>query len=50
MVVRFDPGYHRRAATLVRDYPGEDVYPADSFRTEWVRSSIAAGSMARPVC
>ena len=35
MVVRFDPGYHRRYATLVRDYPGEDVYLADSFRTEW---------------
>src|SRR5436190_23310230 len=22
-------------ASLVRDYPGEDVYPSDSFRTEW---------------
>ena len=35
MGVEFDPGYRRPYATLARDYPGEDVYPADSFRTEW---------------
>ncbi len=34
--VRFDPGYGRRPyAGLVADYPGEDVYPSGSFRTEW---------------
>ena len=35
MGAKFDPGYRRPYATLARDYPGEDVYPADSFRTEW---------------
>jgi hypothetical protein len=36
MVLEFDPGYGRRPyARLVGDYPGEDVYPADSFRLEW---------------
>lgn len=32
----FCPGYTRRPfAVLVRDYPGEDVYPPNDFRTEW---------------
>lgn len=32
----FDPGaVEEPFASLVRDYPGEDVYPADDFRTEW---------------
>jgi uracil-DNA glycosylase len=30
------PGYSRRPfSTLVADYPGEDIYPLDDFRTEW---------------
>ena len=28
----FDPGFPRRFRALVRDYPGEEVYPVDSFR------------------
>jgi hypothetical protein len=36
MATEFDPGYGRRPyARLVADFPGEDVYPADSFRVEW---------------
>jgi hypothetical protein len=32
----FDPGYVRRPyISLVENYPGDDVYPPDSFRTEW---------------
>ena len=32
----FDPGpVAEPYASLVRDYPGEDVYPPDAFRTEW---------------
>ena len=32
----FDPGpVNDPFASLVRDYPGADVYPADSFRVEW---------------
>jgi hypothetical protein len=34
--MEFDPGYTRRPySRLVADFPGEDVYPADSFRVEW---------------
>jgi len=36
MSVDFCPGYGDEPfATLVRDCPGLDVYPFDSFRTEW---------------
>lgn len=35
MGVKFDSGYRRPYASLVADYPGDDVYPPDSFRTEW---------------
>ena len=31
----FDPGFPRRFRTLVRNYPGEDVYPIEDFRIEW---------------
>lgn len=32
----FDPGYAADPyATLVRDYPGTDIYPATDFRVEW---------------
>jgi hypothetical protein len=32
----FDSGYgHQPFTQLVQDYPGTDVYPQDSFRTEW---------------
>lgn len=32
----FDPGYHRQPyRDLVREFPGADVYPPDSFRVEW---------------
>ncbi len=32
----FDPGaVNDPFASLVRDYPGPEVYPADSFRVEW---------------
>ena len=32
----FDPGYALEPfASLVADYPGEDVYPREAFRTEW---------------
>ena len=32
----FDPGYVEEPfRTLVRDYPGADVYPPDQFRVEW---------------
>lgn len=32
----FCPGYDREPyRSLVADYPGEDVYPAKDFRTEW---------------
>ena len=32
----FDPGYGDEPfRSLVADYPGTDVYPPDSFRTEW---------------
>jgi hypothetical protein len=33
---QFDPGpVSEPFASLAEDYPGEDVYPADSFRVEW---------------
>lgn len=35
MGIKFDPGYGRPYASLVYTYPGDDVYPPDSFRTEW---------------
>jgi hypothetical protein len=36
MAHAFDPGpVAEPFASLVRDYPGEDAYPPDSFRTEW---------------
>jgi uracil-DNA glycosylase len=35
VVARFDAGYRRPYSTLVASAPGEDVYPPDSFRTEW---------------
>jgi hypothetical protein len=35
MTIPFDPGYTGRYAALVESFPGEDVYPADSFRVEW---------------
>ena len=35
MVTKFDAGYRRPYSTLVASFPGEDVYPPDSFRTEW---------------
>jgi hypothetical protein len=32
----FDPGYGEEPfRTLVREYPGDDVYPASQFRVEW---------------
>jgi hypothetical protein len=31
----FCPGYPAPFDTLVADYPGEEVYPAADFRTEW---------------
>ncbi|KQV15968.1 uracil-DNA glycosylase family protein [Kitasatospora sp. Root107] len=32
----FDPGVFREPyLSLVRDFPGQDVYPTDDFRTEW---------------
>jgi hypothetical protein len=34
--MRFDPGYVKQPYTaLVESAPGEDVYPAEAFRTEW---------------
>jgi hypothetical protein len=36
MLHDFDPGPNQEPfASLVRDYPGADVYPADAFRVEW---------------
>ena len=36
MAIPFDRGYYKqRFVRLVSDYPGEDVYPVDDFRTEW---------------
>ncbi len=36
MAHEFDPGYNRYPfKTLVRNYPGTDVYPSTDFRTEW---------------
>jgi hypothetical protein len=35
MAHAFDPGYTRRFATLVRNYPGPEVYPPKDFRVEW---------------
>jgi hypothetical protein len=38
----FDPGYGQQPFTqLVQDYPGTDVYPQDSFRTEWGHATAA---------
>jgi uracil-DNA glycosylase len=32
----FDPGYAKEPfASLAAEYPGEDVYPPNAFRTEW---------------
>ena len=35
MATTFDAGYRRPYSTLVEAFPGEEVYPSDSFRTEW---------------
>jgi hypothetical protein len=35
MATMFDAGYRRPYSTLVETFPGEEVYPSDSFRTEW---------------
>lgn len=35
MTHEFDPGYRGRFATLCRNHPGEEVYPAADFRVEW---------------
>ena len=36
MSIPFDPGYASEPfASLVRDYPGDDIYPQADFRTEW---------------
>jgi hypothetical protein len=36
MAHEFDPGYDRPSfASLVRDYPGSDVFPPADFRVEW---------------
>src|SRR3954453_17284397 len=35
MGATFDDGYRRPFDALVRDAPGEDVYPPAAFRTEW---------------
>jgi uracil-DNA glycosylase len=36
MAIPFDPGYTRAPwKGLAATYPGEEVYPADSFRIEW---------------
>jgi hypothetical protein len=36
MSIPFDPGYASEPfASLVADYPGDDIYPAADFRTEW---------------
>jgi hypothetical protein len=37
-------------ASLVRDYPGTDVYSADGFRVEWARSFTAADWTAARAC
>ena len=35
MATTFDDGYRRPYSTLVKSYPGEEIYPSDSFRIEW---------------
>jgi uracil-DNA glycosylase len=35
MATTFDAGYRRPYSTLVATFPGEEIYPSDSFRTEW---------------
>lgn len=36
MAIPFDRGYYKQPfVKLVSEYPGEDVYPVDDFRTEW---------------
>jgi hypothetical protein len=35
MATTFDAGYRRPYSTLVETFPGDEVYPSDSFRTEW---------------
>src|SRR6478672_3319209 len=35
MATTFDDGYRRPYSTLVNAYPGEEIYPSDSFRVEW---------------
>ena len=36
MAIEFDPGYvTAKFAALVKDYPGESVYPINDFRIEW---------------
>lgn len=36
MAHEFDPGYGQEPfRSLVADYPGPEIYPSDSFRTEW---------------
>ena len=45
----FDPGaVNDPFASLVRDYPGPEVYPADSFRVEW--GPIFHRGLARRQC
>src|ERR1700712_3601136 len=36
MPIDFDPGYFREPfISLVKEYPGVNVYPPDQFRVEW---------------
>ena len=35
MAASFDEGYRRPYDRLVREAPGDDVYPQAAFRTEW---------------
>ena len=36
MPIPFCPGYNREPfATLVANYPGQDVHPVKDFRVEW---------------
>jgi Uracil DNA glycosylase superfamily len=35
MAAAFDAGYRRPYSTLVAAFPGEEIYPSDSFRIEW---------------
>lgn len=35
MATTFDAGYRRPFSALVDSFPGEEIYPSDSFRIEW---------------